>query len=240
MTLKPKTELRPLARGGAAEQILDDLRERILNGSLKRGDKLPTEREMAQGYGVSGATVREAIRALVTIHLIEVRHGSGAYVTANAEQLIAQSLGSMIQLERIEVQDVMGLLGVLNAYCAELAATRATPEDLAELRAAVALLEHAAGAADSEAGLTRFLLGLAAASHNPLLAPICRFLAGLQIDLARQTSGGSAKVWREATASLHADRHKLVEAIARHDAAKARTLALACHQRALKVIAELG
>ena len=112
----------PLRRGRMAEQIIDDLRERILGGSLVRGAKLPTERELAQAYGVSGATVREAMRALAAAHMIEVRHGSGAYVTADAEQLIAQSLHSMIQIERIGARDILGVLAALNVYGAELAA----------------------------------------------------------------------------------------------------------------------
>src|SRR6266853_2308771 len=87
---------RPVERGRVAEQILDDLRNQILDGTLSRGTKLPTERELAEAYGVSGATMREAIRALAAMRLVEVRHGSGAYVTADSGQIIAMSLNSML------------------------------------------------------------------------------------------------------------------------------------------------
>ncbi|GAA0770450.1 GntR family transcriptional regulator [Ideonella azotifigens] len=232
--------LRPLARGGAAEQILDDLRERILSREFSRGDKLPTEREMAASYQVSGATVREAIRALATIHMVEVRHGSGAYVTADAGQLIAQSLDSMIKLEKIGTQDVLGVLSALNAHAAELAAVRGTEAQITNMQDALTQIEQGSTCEDFEVGLKRFLDGLADASHNALLIATCKFLSGLQIDMTRQLAGGSVKRWRQATGLLAADRRKLVTAIARHDANKARTLTLECHRRAEEAVNELS
>src|SRR5258707_12847644 len=87
---------RRLERGNAAEQILESLRAQILGGRLRRGAKLPTEKQLAGSFGVSGATVREAIRGLVTMGLIEVRHGSGAYVTGDIDRLVGQPLRSII------------------------------------------------------------------------------------------------------------------------------------------------
>jgi GntR family transcriptional regulator, transcriptional repressor for pyruvate dehydrogenase complex len=223
----------------AAERIVDALREQILSGALVRGAKLPTERELAQAYHVSGATVRESIRALTAMHMIEVRHGSGAYVTADAEQQIAQSLQSMIQLERIDTRDILGVLAVLNAYAAELAASRATVQDVRELRAALDQVDSAKDAAAAQAGLERFLFGLAAASHNPMLRAICRFLASLQVGLARRIAGDSAKIWRQTTGRLKDERRALVEAIAQGDAPAARAAAVAYHRRAIEVIESL-
>lgn len=223
----------------AAERIVDALREQILSGALVRGAKLPTERELAQAHNVSGATVRESIRALTAMHMIEVRHGSGAYVTADAERQIAQSLQSMIQLERIDTRDILGVLAVLNAYGAELAASRATVQDVRELRVALGEIDGAKNAAAAQAGLERFLFGLAAASHNPMLRAICRFLAGLQVGLARRIAGNSAKVWRQTTGRLKDERRALVEAIAQGDAPAARAAAVAYHRRAIEVIESL-
>lgn len=224
-------------RGRVAVQILDDLRERILGGVLERGAKLPTERELAQAYGVSGASVREALRALSAMHMIEIRHGSGAYVTADAERLIAQSLQSMIQLERVEVHDTLGVLTVLNVYAAELAASRATAEDIEILRKALVQVDEAGTPEDAEAGLRAFLFGLATASHNPLLVAICKFLAGLQVSMARQIAGGSTQVWKRTVRRLSDERLQLVNAIASGDANTARTMAVAYHRRAVQVIA---
>lgn len=229
-------KVRVVERRRIAGQIFDDLHERILSGELDRGARLPNERELAKAYGVSGATVREALRALATMHMIEVRHGSGAYITANAEQLIAQSLQSMIRLERIDIHDILGILATLHAHCAELAAARATPEEIDELRSALDQAEQAASAEDLGSGLQRFLFGFAAASHNALLAAICNFLTRLQIGMAQQIAAGSVDAWRRISGRLTKDRRNLVEALAKGDVAAARSLAVTYAQHAVQVI----
>src|SRR6202022_575714 len=77
----------PLHRGSVADQVFLKLREQILQGRLARGAKLPSERELAQHYQVSAPTIREAIRGLAAVRLVEVRHGTGIYVTAAANTL---------------------------------------------------------------------------------------------------------------------------------------------------------
>ncbi|WP_191485558.1 FadR/GntR family transcriptional regulator [Pseudomonas sp. FEN] len=231
--------IRPLARGNAADQILNELRDRILSGGLPRGSKLPTEKQLAEAYGVSGATVREAIRGLTTSRLIEVRHGSGAYVTANTDQLIAVSLRSMIQLEQIGITELLGVLGALNGYAAELAALNATGEDLDYLDQ---VLERINTGSDPQAisqALADFLNRIATASQNTLLAILCRFLANIHISLARQFLGDSMKQWRVTAKSLNESRQLLVERIKARDPIGARLAAEAYHQRAQKKIGAL-
>jgi GntR family transcriptional regulator, transcriptional repressor for pyruvate dehydrogenase complex len=230
---------RQLDRGNAAEQILEDLREQILGGGLARGAKLPTEKQLAQAYGVSGATIREAIRGLTTSRLIEVRHGSGAYVTANADQLIDVSLRSMIQMERINIRQVLGVLGALNGYAAELAATHASAEAIQAMQQTLDEINEAKDARQISSGFMRFLDALAAASGNPLLAAFCRFLAGVQMSLATELSGDSFESWRKTSGKLAKDRQRLVDAIGSRDPAAAREAARTYHERALKTITAL-
>src|SRR5438128_1462452 len=118
--------IRPLVRSRVADQIIGELRAQIASGALPRGARLPTERELARRFAVSAPTVREAIRALDAMGLVEVRHGSGAYVTAAAHSLLASSLGTVLQLESVGVQDVLRLMEHLSVYTAQLAAERAT------------------------------------------------------------------------------------------------------------------
>src|SRR5258706_10509941 len=180
---------RALARGNAAEQILEDLRSQILSGALARGARLPSEAKLAEAFGVSAATVREAIRGLNSSRLVEVRHGSGAYVTAQPDRVLAESLQAVIQLERISVGHVLGLLSALNTYAAEQAATSATDTQLDEMDAALHAIDQIPGGQDASTALLRFLTALATASGNPLLMPLCGFLAGLQVRLAKDLSG---------------------------------------------------
>lgn len=226
-----------LDRGNAADQILEDLRESILSGHFPRGAKLPTEKQLAAGYGVSGATIREAVRGLTTARLIEVRHGSGAYVTAETDQMIAFSLRSMIQLERIGLSQVLGVLGALIGFAAELAATHATADEIYGMQQALDKVERGDDADLITAGLTQFFDALALASGNALLAALCRFLTEIQVGLARELSGGSLDSLRKTTGRLAKERRRLVNAIKEKDPGEAVTAARAYHERALKVIA---
>ena len=230
--------LRP-KRAGVGDHVLEDLRKNILNGKLERGAKLPNERDLAEAYGVSGGTVREAIRALTAMRLVEVRHGSGSYITADVEQLIAMSMHSIIQIERIGVPQVLGVLAVLNSYAAELAVANATEDDIALLRAGLNRMKKAVDVENIVGGLTDFLFSLALASHNPLLVALCKFLDGLQIELTRHLCGGSFAKWRATALKLDKERNKLVDAIKARDAVAARRLTRAYHQRAIEVIMAL-
>ena len=228
---------RPLARGNAAEQILEDLRARILSGTLARGSRLPSETKLAEAYGVSAATVREAIRGLTTSKLVEVRHGSGAFVTAHPDRVLADSLQAVIQIERISVAHVLGVLGALNTYAAEQAAVNGTDEQLDDLEAAADALDQTASGQDASTALLRFLAALATASGNPLLMTLCGFLAGLQVRLAKERSGGVLD--RKVTSRLSKDRRRVLQAIRARDAEAALAAARAYQERSLKVILNL-
>lgn len=230
---------RCIERGNAADQILQELRTSILAGTFARGTRLPTEKQLAAGYGVSGATVREAIRGLTTLGLIEVRHGSGAYVTAHADQLLSAPLQSVIELEQIGIREIFGVLGALNAYAAETAARHATDAEIAAMRQALADIERATDRDGVSRGLAAFLDALGLASGNPLLTVLCRFLSRIQIDIASKHSGKTLASWRRTVRKLTGERAKLVDAIEARTPGAASAAARAYHERALAVIGSL-
>ncbi|MDB5873364.1 MAG: bacterial regulatory s, gntR family protein [Ramlibacter sp.] len=227
----------PLARGNAVGQILDDLRNQILTGRIARGTKLPSEKQLADAYGVSGATVREALRGLTTSELVEVRHGSGTYVTAQADRLLDASLQAVIQIERMGVGEVLDVLGVLNAHAAERAASSATEQQVDELEKALVTLDQVPAGQDVTEELIRFLGCLARASGNPLLAALCGFLAGLQVRLARDRSGGMLE--KKIAGRLSKERWRVVQAIRARNPGEAWKAARAYHERSAKVVLSL-
>jgi GntR family transcriptional repressor for pyruvate dehydrogenase complex len=226
-------------RGNAAEHIHGDLRDAILGGDLPKGARLPTERQLAESYGVSGPTVREAIRALTTARLIEVRHGSGAYVTAESDQLMAVSLSSMIRVERIGVAEILGVLGALHAYAAERAAVAASDEEIARMQDALRAIATATTVDAIPNALVEFLGTLANAAGNPLLAVLCRFLTRVQIDLTGELSGGTLEGWRKTALPMNPKRQRLVDAIRARDVEGARLAAQVYHAQSIKVIGAL-
>ena len=230
---------RRLVRGNAAEHIHADLRDAILGGHFAKGARLPTERQLAESYGVSGPTVREAIRGLTAARLIEVRHGSGAYVTADSDQLLAVSLNSMIRVERIGVVEMLGVLEALHVYAAECAAAAASESEIARMQAAVQAIATASTADAIPHALIEFLGTLASASGNPLVAVLCRFLTRVQVDLTGELCGGTLEGWRETAVPMNEKRQRLVDAIRARDANGARLAAQAYHAQSIQIIGAL-
>ncbi|MDB5409269.1 MAG: bacterial regulatory s, gntR family protein [Rhodospirillales bacterium] len=235
--MREKQSYKVLDRGRVADQILDDMRDQILRGVLAHGTRLPAERELAEQYGVSGATIREAVRALTAMGLVSVRHGSGSYVTARGDTLIAMSIASVVQLESVGAAGIVGVLGSLHAHAAELAVTQATRPEIALLRQAAERLAVVATVTQTVADLKDFLQQLSAMSHNPLLAALCKALVELQVGLALDVSGGKLAAWKRVAGRLHAERLRIVEALECRDADRAVALVRAYHQRTLELIA---
>jgi DNA-binding FadR family transcriptional regulator len=223
-----------LYRGRVADQIVEDLRGQILSGALPDGTRLPSERELAAHYDVSGPTIREAVRVLTAMGLLSTRNGSRTTVTARGDTLLAMSIASVVQFEKMNAVDVLGLLGALNAYAVELAVARASEEDIAELRAAARAAEEIADVDSAAAALKHYFVTLSAISHNPLLAALCRFITAIQIGLAVELSGRSTEDWRRVAGALHRMRMDIVDAIAERDATKAVELVRDYHRRVIK------
>ncbi|MBL4801590.1 MAG: FadR family transcriptional regulator [Emcibacter sp.] len=237
MTIFKDTNVKTgLDRNRVADQIFRELRDLIILGTFVKGEKLPAERELASRYKVSGPTIREAIRALAALGLVNVRHGSGTYVTADSETLIAMSLGTVIQLEGLGVSDVLTILSVLNAKSAELACTAATQEDKDLLVTVINEFKEITSISEAVAAIRNFHQAIAAAAHNPLLSAICGFLVDIQTELAEILADGSFEEWQRVFAQLGPIREKLVEDILTGDKESAVKQARKFHVMAFELI----
>ncbi len=238
----PRTQaklMQHVDRTRISDQIFQRLKDEIVAGTLPRGAKLPAERELAERYQVSNPTVREAVRALDLLGFVDVKHGSGAYVSADPAALIATSLAAAIQLTEIGVVQVLGVFGALNQHAAALAAEAATSGDHAVLRSTLAAIEAARTAEAAADALRHFHGAVATASHNPLLAALCHFLSQIQIELGVELAGGSFAVWRKVLAKLRPARRRLVEAIISRDREEASALAQEFHRSAVDAVTSL-
>ncbi|HEX3783631.1 MAG TPA: GntR family transcriptional regulator [Pseudonocardiaceae bacterium] len=223
-----------LYRGRVADQIVDDLRGQILSGALPDGARLPSERELAGQYDVSAPTIREAVRVLTAMGLLSTRNGSRTVVTASGDTLLAMSIASVVQFEKVTAADVFGLLRTLNVYAVEQAVERASDEDIASLRSAAERAAEIADAESSAAALVHFFVTLSAISHNPLLAALCRFITQVQIGLALELSKENNEDWGRVPRSLSKARMDIVDALARRDGPVAVQLIREYHDKAVK------
>lgn len=161
-----------IPKSRASDLIFAELRRRITAKEWPDGAQLPTERELALEFGVSPNTVREATRALGAIGLVEVRHGSGAYISLSSSRILSSTLGTLMQLENVGLADVLALNRHLHQRLTRLAVERATDEDVERLEQALGTVV-AENASLNAQQVAKFLDALAAAAHDPLLAGIC-------------------------------------------------------------------
>jgi DNA-binding FadR family transcriptional regulator len=231
MMLQPSAKL---YRGRVADQIVEDLRRQILSGGLADGTRLPSERDLAAHYDVSAPTIREAVRVLTAMGLLSTRNGSRTTVTAQGDALLAMSIASVVQFEKMAAADVFGLLGLLNSYAVELAVERASDEEIAGLRSAAERLAEVADAESGPAALLHYFVTLSAISHNPLLAALCRCITQIQIGLAVELSSGSTEEWGWVARPLRKARMDIVDAIAERDSGRAVQLVRDYHRKVIK------
>jgi len=158
------------------EEIMHQIEARIASGELQVGERLPSQRELAESLGVSSVAVKEALRALAAKGLVEVRRGSGAYVTDRA--LIAMSEVMRLFVDEHSLQELQDARVLIEPEIVRRAAANATDEDLAALREAFRMMEEqleASGTYCAESS-SRFHLALAQASHNVIYRIVMELL----------------------------------------------------------------
>lgn len=189
---------KPVRTGRLYEQIVEQIEASILSGELNPGDKLPSERELAEQFGVSRTAVREAVKALTQKGLVVVHVGRGTFVTDGTSEVVRHSLGLMLKIGQEESSHYMvEIRELLEPEIAALAAARLTGENLAALREAVAIMDGALDDAATfiEADLD-FHLALADGTQNPLVLLLVDALIDLLRELRVRTSraeGGLAR-----------------------------------------------
>lgn len=124
-----------------ADAIARDLESRILEGSLRPGDRLPPERDLAAQLGVSRPPLREAIQKLVSKGLVVTRHGVGTIVTDRLEATFVDSWQDMLKAHPGLQSDMLEFRHMLEGHAAYLAAERATDADIERLGALFEALE---------------------------------------------------------------------------------------------------
>jgi GntR family transcriptional regulator, transcriptional repressor for pyruvate dehydrogenase complex len=202
------------------EQIVQQIEESVLNGTLKPGDQLPAERELAQRLGVSRTAVREAVKALREKGLVEAYSGRGTFVTDGTTQAARQSFDLMVKVGQQEgAPHLAELRLILEPGIAALAAVRAKEEDLTAMREAVAVMDRTQDDPEAyiEADLD-FHLALAETVANPLILSLIDSIVGLLREQRMKifnVEGGPQR------GQVHHKR--ILEAMERRDAEMART-----------------
>jgi GntR family transcriptional regulator, transcriptional repressor for pyruvate dehydrogenase complex len=124
-----------LKRTSVSLQAAEAIKAQIIAGDLSRGDALPPERNLAAMLGISRPSVREAIRVLTAMNVVEPRHGGGTYVTSLDPRLLARPINFLLQVEPRTFLHLFEVRQVLEVSAARLAAPKVTDEVASELQA---------------------------------------------------------------------------------------------------------
>ncbi len=226
MTMHPAASAAPRRTRNLALALVESIGDRIRDGRLAPGDKLPTEAAIMAEYGVSRTVVREALSKLQAAGQVHTRHGIGTFVVG-----LGDAAPFRITPEQLAtLQDVIAMLELrigLETEAAALAAQRRSEHNLLELRTALDEFEATvAEGRDAVAADVRFHLEIARATQNPHFAELMAALGSGMIPRARLEGGAAplplSEARREYLRRVNGEHQSIFDAIAAGDAEAAR------------------
>lgn len=205
---------RLLNQNRLSQQVLARLTELILTGQFQPGDYLPREEDLCGQFGVSRTAVREAMRVLEARRLVVPKPGVGTIVTGRFDQQLADSFALSIRGEQVRPDELVEFRRLIEGHAAYLAATRATPEEIAALQDALSRMapDTGGGRADPVEADVEFHVILAEASHNTLLTIVIRAIRDVIRGSIRRTL--PAQTDMQSRLEYH---RRIVDAIAAQD-----------------------
>ena len=215
-----------IARVSVTQHVVDALYAALRNGDFAPGDRLPSEPQLAAFYGVGRSAVREAIRELLALDLVEIQRGRGTFVRPLPPGLLVQPGDFRETLERKVALELIEVRLIIEPEVAALAARRASADDISRLRRDVEGLHRSLGALAKPPQDLRFHLDLVRAAHNSALlrisSPIIAFYdwdegRSSQRDVDEHMAVVDAIERRDSSAARRAMRAHLVVEVAARD-----------------------
>lgn len=201
----------------AYEKVIEHIKNEIWQGTLKRGERLPPERELAETLGVSRNSVREAIRTLGLMGFVSSTQGAGNFVTCDIEQNLRESFRIMVMLGETNFLQISQLRCGIETENARLAAERIQPKQAARLKELARLMREEPDAQKASRYDQEFHSLLCEASGNRLIKSLFSAMLSTFNDFISTMYARIMEDSRQAEA-LHSAHQRLAEALAAHDA----------------------
>ena len=195
----------------------------LMSGELRPGDRLPPEKELGDKLGLSRSSLREAVKALELIRVLDVRRGDGTYVTSLEPRLLLEAMSFVVDLHQdASVLEIFEVRRILEPAAAALAVPRATAQDVAKLADMVGSVADDGSVEDLVAHDLTFHRYLSDLSGNSYLSSLLETLSSSTL---------RARIWRglteeNAVAKTLAEHRRIVDAIAAGDVELTRSLAV--------------
>lgn len=196
------------------DEAIEKIKEMIVSGVLQPGDRLPKEDELAAVLGLSRSSLREAVRALVLVRILDVRQGDGTYVTSLDPELLLDAVSFVVDFHRDDsVLHFLSVRRVLEPAATAIVARDATDEHVAELRSILAGVPTSPSSASFVDHDFAFHRAIVARCGNPVLVSLLESISG---------PTHRARVWRglteqDAYGRTNQEHAAIVDAIERHE-----------------------
>ncbi|MFD7691814.1 FadR/GntR family transcriptional regulator [Streptomyces sp. NPDC059805] len=204
------------------DEAIEKIKGMIVSGALRPGDRLPKESELAAALGLSRNSLREAVRALSLMRILDVRQGDGTYVTSLDPQLLLEALSFVVDFHRDDtVLEFLAVRRILEPAATAMAAARISERQLDALAVRLDRLGDAPSVGELVASDLEFHRGIVVAAGNSVL---CSLLDGLSGPTTR------ARIWRgltqqDAVARTLREHRAILAALRDRDAEAARSWA---------------
>jgi GntR family transcriptional repressor for pyruvate dehydrogenase complex len=205
------------------DEAILKIKEMIVTGELGPGSRLPPEKELSERLGLSRSSLREAVKALEVIRVLNVRRGDGTYVTSLEPRLLLEAMSFVVDLhDDSSILELFAVRRILEPAAVALAASRMTTDAVAALRAQIASVDESTSVEGLVAHDLEFHAGIAHASGNAYLASLIDSLSSNTV---------RARIWRGLTqehsvARTLAEHRGIIDALERGDVELAEALTL--------------
>lgn len=203
------------------DEAILKIKEMIISGALGPGDRLPPEKELSERLGLSRSSMREAVKALEVIRVLDVRRGDGTYVTSLEPRLLLEAMSFVVDLhDDSSVLELFAVRRILEPAAVAMAATRVSADDVAALRTQIESVDVSTSVEDLVAHDLEFHSAIVDSAGNGYLSSLIESLSSHTV---------RARIWRGLTQEHSVDRtlseHRaIVDALERGDSDLAQSL----------------
>jgi len=221
-------EFTRVSRLSLSDHIVEQIAEQIARGALKPGDRIPSEKQLCEKFGVGRTSVREALRSLATMGVLESHMGDGTFVASDASRFLERSFQWGLLLNAKVVEDLIETRLMLESHNAGVAAAKADAADLERMDDAVRLMErHVSAPAQYLEYDLQFHLTIAQATQNSILQSLLSTTRGYLQAWIRETLARPDMTEKRARLSI-TEHKRIVRALRNRDCEAARQ-AMAAH-----------
>ncbi|MEY7999963.1 FadR/GntR family transcriptional regulator [Clostridium sp. Mt-5] len=210
----------PIKSTKVYEQVIEQIENMIVDGTLKKGDKLPSERELVEHLQVSRTSIREALRALQVMGLIESRQGEGNFIRQSFEESLFEPLSVMFMLQGGNPEEIMDVRRLIEIETASMAAGKINEDQLKSLKKLSDAFKTSRNEQDNVKFDKQFHYEIAQAAGNFLIINILNAMSSL-MDAFLKDARSKILVNKENVEVLAKQHMGIYEALRNHDVKRA-------------------